>query len=83
MRRKQISNTYRLRRNLSAVQIEVTEGVSTAHGVVVSLLNGSKIEVCGPGFDARTIKVQCDGSLYYLFSEDLQSSAEPVTRTQR
>jgi hypothetical protein len=39
---------------------------------VLNLPHGTRVEICGFGFNERTTKVRCDEKYYYVFSQDLQ-----------
>jgi hypothetical protein len=65
--------SYILSRNVSAIPILSTqaEGCSPL-GLITQLPAGAQIDVGGPGFNDRTLKVRCAGAPYYVFLEDLE-----------
>ncbi|HZQ55461.1 MAG TPA: hypothetical protein VFB14_24900 [Bryobacteraceae bacterium] len=67
--------TYVLTRNIPAIQI-VPEGEQNRLGLITQLPRFSELEACGSGFDPETIKVRCNGILYFVFLQDL----EPVRK---
>ncbi len=58
---------------ISAVQLINDPRGSTKLGLLSQLRPGSTLEVCGDGFNERTIKVRCDGSFYFVFRQDIES----------
>ena len=64
--------SYTLHRNVSAIQILSIDGEQRSRlGLITQLPEGVQVEVGGPGFDDRTVKIRCGGTSYYVFLEDL------------
>ncbi len=61
--RTPVRNTYILPKRISAIRLE-TKAVS-------QMPAGSHLEVCGEGYNPRTVKVSCGGTLFFVFREDL------------
>ncbi len=40
-------------------------------GLILHLAAGSDVEICGDGFNSRTVKVCQNGLYYFIFAEDL------------
>ena len=71
-----MANTCVLHRNISVVRI-VTDPDGTTHaGLLTQLPRDTKVEICGAGFDDRTVKVRIGDSLFYAFRADLQPESE-------
>ncbi|HEY7306523.1 MAG TPA: hypothetical protein VH601_20525 [Bryobacteraceae bacterium] len=64
--------TYTLGKSVPAIPIIAAEDGSRRLGLITQLPEGAQIDVGGPGFNDRTIKVRCGGSSYFIFLEDLE-----------
>ena len=64
--------TYTLGKNVSAIQIMAAEDGSRRLGLITQLPEGAQVDIGGPGFNDRTVKVHCGGSSYFIFMEDLE-----------
>lgn len=64
--------TYTLGKSVSAIQIMAAEDGSRRLGLITQLPEGAQIDVGGPGFNDRTVKVRCGGSSYFVFLDDLE-----------
>lgn len=62
--RTTVRSTYILPKKISAVRLE-TKAVS-------QMPAGSHVEVCGEGYNPRTVKVCCGGTMFFVFREDLR-----------
>jgi len=71
--------TYTLIKSVSAIPIISAEDGSRRLGLITQLPEGAQIEIGGPGFNDRTIKVRCGGSSYFIFLEDLEPTRKPAT----
>ncbi len=60
-------NSYTLLKRISAIRLE--------NRAVLQMPVGSCLEICGDGFNRETVKVRCNGLLFFVFREDLQSTA--------
>lgn len=64
--------SHLLARNISA--IELTTGSTSGQsrlGPVQQLPYGSLLDVCGDGFNDRTVKIRSNGKYYFVFRSDL------------
>jgi len=66
-----MGETITLRKEVSALEIVRRESVTGHFGVLAQISKGSRLEICGPGFNERTYKVQCSDRLYFVFRQDL------------
>ena len=62
---------YVLPANTSAIQVLAGPEGHSRLGMILRLPEGAQVEMCGEGFNERTVKVRCEGSLYFVFIEDL------------
>jgi hypothetical protein len=63
-----------LARKIPAIRLEGRIGPSGGKvklGPILQLPAGSRVEVCGDGFNPRTVKVRHHDSYYFVFQEDL------------
>lgn len=64
-----------LPKNVSAIQV-IPDGIGRMRlGTILQLPEGAEVEACGEGFDERTMKVSWQGGFYYIFLEDIRSTA--------
>jgi hypothetical protein len=69
----QFERIYVLPKIVSAIQILPSdESGSSRLGLLTQLPEGAEIEIGGPGFDDRTLRVKCGNSLYFVFLDDLE-----------
>jgi hypothetical protein len=69
--------TYQLSSAIAAFEIISGEGANQRLGPVCRLPQGACLEVCGDGFNERTIKVRCGYRCYFVFLQDLDSQSPP------
>ena len=63
-----------LARKIPAIRLEGRTGPSGGKaklGSIQYLPAGSRVQVCGDGFNPRTVKVRHHDSYYFVFQEDL------------
>lgn len=70
-----------LTRTIAGIQLVPADGKQGRLGNVLQLCSGSVLDFCGDGYDARTVKVRCDGSFYFVFLQDVEASFERSTRS--
>jgi hypothetical protein len=64
---------YRLTDQISAFEIAYSEDGAERFGLICRLPAGAELEVCGDGFNHRTLKVRCGRQCYFVFLQDLDS----------
>jgi hypothetical protein len=64
--------SHTLSRTIAGIQL-VPGGGKGRLGNVVQLHPGSVLELCGDGYNDRTVKVRSAGSFYFVFLQDLQT----------
>ncbi len=70
---------YCLAKNAPAMQIIPDGSGKLRLGTLIRLPDGAEVEICGEGFDNRTVKVVWEGSTYYVFTDDLQLHSPLMT----
>jgi hypothetical protein len=63
-----------LSRKIAAIRLDYRAGQNSEKaklGSILQLPAGSNLEVCGGGFNSRTVKVRHQNSYYFVFEEDL------------
>ncbi len=65
--------SYTLARNVPAIQALSSDSEERSRlGLITQLPEGMQVEIGGPGFDDRTVRIRCSGVSYYVFLEDLE-----------
>jgi hypothetical protein len=72
MTHPQILSPITLSKVIAAINIEQTENGHTHLGLIGQLPQGAHLEVCGEGFNERTLKVRWEGRHYFVFVQDLE-----------
>jgi hypothetical protein len=63
-----------LRKPIYAIQLVPKSGSKAAKlGLMLQLPMGSTVEICGIGFNERTVKVRANDLCYFVFTEELES----------
>ena len=74
-----LEKTYTLSRSVSAIQVAPGAEQSSAQlGLMTRLPEGAELDLRGPGFDDRTIRVRWAGQAYYVFLDDLAPQRKRV-----
>lgn len=60
-----------LARNISAIQLVKKEDGGAKLGFLVQLAAGTKVLLCGDGFNERTVKIRAEGNCYFVFRQDV------------
>jgi hypothetical protein len=69
----QFERLYILPKIISAIQILPSDESGTSRlGLLTQLPEGAEIEIGGPGFDDRTVRVKCGNAVYFVFLDDLK-----------
>jgi hypothetical protein len=69
-----IERVFTLANSVSAIQILPSEDEArTRLGLITQLPKGAELEVGGPGFSDRTVRVRCSGASYFVFLDDLDA----------
>ena len=62
-----------LERPICAIQLMYTETGEQRLGLLAQLASGTTAEICGPGFNDRTVKVRAHGQSYFVFLQDIEA----------
>jgi hypothetical protein len=62
-----------LSKKIAAIQLVPTgDGDGKARlGTISQLSPGTRLNVCGDGFNEQTVKVRCEGAFYFVFWQDI------------
>lgn len=63
---------FALSKPIAAINFHVTETGETRTGLITQLPKDAAVEVCGEGFNERTIAVRWADSLYFVFLQDIE-----------
>ena len=66
-----------LQQKISAIQLTPAHGGGARLGMITQLPQNARLEVCGDGFNDRTIKVRWQNSFYFVFRADLEITKTP------
>jgi hypothetical protein len=66
-----IERTVSVTKPISAVQLVKDERQGTQLGALSQLRPGATLEVCGEGFNERTVKVRYNDCFYFVFRQDI------------
>ena len=66
--------TYTLSQDILAMQLVSMGGAEARLGPILRLPKGTRIDVFGEGFNERTVKIRHEGSFYFVFLADLEST---------
>ena len=58
-------------KEISALELVQTEAGARL-GQIASVPKGTRLKLCGSGFNERTIKVRSEGRFYFVFLRDLE-----------
>jgi hypothetical protein len=64
--------SHTLSKTIAGIQLVSADGKQGKLGCVSQLRPGSRLDFCGGGYDARTVKVRCEGKFYFVFLQDLE-----------
>ena len=71
-----IEVSFRLSKSISAIQLHSNRMGSEAKlGPVLQLPAGTRLFLCGTGFNERTVKVRLHDQFYFVFAEDVEPAA--------
>ena len=59
-------------RPVCAIQLLFTESGEQRLGLLAQLGSGTTAEVCGPGFNERTVRIRANGQTYFVFLQDIE-----------
>lgn len=62
---------------IAAIQLIPTSGGARL-GTISQLLPGTRLNVCGDGFNEQTVKVRCEDGFYFVFWQDIGADGTRV-----
>lgn len=66
-----IEDVITLKKDVSALEIVRREDITGPFGVLAQISKGSRVEICGGGFNERTYRVRFQDRLFFVFRQDL------------
>ena len=60
------------RTRISAIELVTGQGNRGRLGTITQLPQNARLEICGDGFNERTVKVRCKDSFYFVFRDDVE-----------
>jgi len=67
-----VPRTIILSKKIAAIGAALNEDGKIRMGVISQLPDGANLEVCGDGFNDRTIKVRWQEQFYFVFMQDVE-----------
>jgi hypothetical protein len=61
-----------VRTKICAIQLIAGHDNRGRLGTITQLSQNARLEICGDGFNERTIKVRCKDSFYFVFRDDVE-----------
>ena len=68
-----VDTSYTLSREIYGMQLLPFGNSSVPLGPIIKIPIGARLDVCGSGFDDRTVKVRCADAYYFVFLQDLEN----------
>jgi len=66
-----IEEMITLKKDVSALEIVRKKDYAGHFGVLAQISKGSRLEICGTGFNDRTYRVRFQNRLFFVFRQDL------------
>ena len=63
-------------RRISAIQVLGSDTGSKHMGLLTQITLDPGVDVCGPGFNDKTVQVNFGGAMYFVFREDLETQSK-------
>ncbi len=63
-----------LPKSIAAIQVLVSGDGKDQMSAISQLPAGSELRMCGEGFNARTVRVECSRRFYFVFLQDLEQT---------
>lgn len=67
-----VDTSYTLSNEIYGMQLLPFGNSSVPLGPIIKIPIGARLDVCGCGFDERTVKVRCADAYYFVFLQDLE-----------
>ena len=69
-----IQQTVMADKDLSAIHIQLAKSGRPRLSKIFKIPQGALLEVCGSGFNVRTVKARYNGDFYFVFQNDIEAS---------
>jgi len=69
--RLRTQQAYAIRHNIAAIELLGSAQDGAKLGAVMQLPSGTRLEICGRGFNDRTVKIRSNDHYYFVFWQDL------------
>lgn len=73
---------YTLSKNIWAIQLLPSQNGTFSVGPLGRIPKGAQLQICGAGFNERTLKVCFHDTFYFLFREDLEGQQNFPTQAR-
>jgi hypothetical protein len=67
-----VLRTHTLGKNVAAIQLLNADKGNTKLGMITQLPRGAELQICGDGFNERTVRVRWAEGYYFVFLQDLE-----------
>jgi hypothetical protein len=71
-----VERTVRLSKAIPAIELVPVENCKARLGTISEIPEGARLEICGCGFNQRTIKARFGEDFYFVFLRDLEQAEE-------
>ncbi len=68
-----VSTVYTLSKPIAAIKFSFSESGETRTGLITQLPKDAAVELCGAGFNDRTVAVRWQGGFYFVFLQDVSA----------
>lgn len=77
-----VERTVVLSRAISATELIAIEHCRARLGRIAEIPEGVQLEICGKGFNERTVKARWGDAFYFVFLRDLEAAERNVVGTR-
>ncbi|HZQ54388.1 MAG TPA: hypothetical protein VFB14_19455 [Bryobacteraceae bacterium] len=74
--------SYTLSSEIYGMQLLPFGNSSVPLGPIIKIPIGARLDICGGGFDERTVKVRCADAYYFVFVQDLEMQQSPFAQPE-
>ena len=76
-----VDTSYTLSNEIYGMQLLPFGNSSVPLGPIIKIPIGARLDVCGSGFDERTVKVRYADAYYFVFLQDLEIQGKSLARS--
>lgn len=66
------TKSYQLWKSIAVIRVIANEEGDLHYGGISELPKGAEVDLCGGGFNERTVKVHWRGEFFFVFLQDLE-----------